>query len=71
MRFGEPALKSPDSIHGNLTHDPIHSIERTLTIFRKKIQIQHLIIAGMTAAVTIGSLLLEGKEHESDAQGSH
>ncbi len=53
-------------IHGNLTKDPIESIERTVTIFHKKIQVQKLILAGTTAAVLIGSLLLEGNEHESN-----
>ena len=57
-------------IHGNLTQDPKASIERTITIFRKKIQVQHLILGTTTAAVIIGSLLLEKTQHE-DATRSH
>lgn len=44
--------------------------DKTLTIFRKKIKVQHIIIGTVTAAVTIGSLLLGDKEHE-DATRSH
>lgn len=53
-----------NSIHGNLTKDPKPSIERTITIFGKKIQIQHIILAGTTAVLTIGSLLIGEKENE-------
>ena len=63
--------RSLDNIHGNLTHDPKASIERTITILGKRIQVQHLILAGMTVTLGIGSLLLEGNQNESDAQGSH
>ncbi len=53
-----------NQIHGNLTKDPIESIERSITVFRKKIQVQYLILGTVTAAVTIGSLLLERNNHE-------
>lgn len=58
------------NIHGNLTYDPKASIERKVTIFGKKIQVQYIILAGTTAALTIGSLLLENNENE-DASRSH
>lgn len=48
-------------IHGNLTYDPKSSIERTITILGKRIQVQHIIIVGTTAAVTLGSLLFGEK----------
>ena len=60
-----------DAIHGNLVIDPKSSIERTITILGKRIQVQHLTLAGITVALGIGSLLLGENEHESDAQGSH
>ena len=59
------------NIHGNLTVDPKPSIERTITILGKRIQVQHIILAGTTAALAIGSLLLGEKEHEEDAFRSH
>ena len=59
-----------NQIHGNLTQDPKPVIERTITIFRKKIQVQHIILGTVTAAVTIGSLLLGVKENE-DATRCH
>lgn len=76
MRFGQLDCKDSKtpvrlpSIHGNLTQDPKSSIERKITILGKRIQVQHLIIAGTTAAITIGSLLLGEKENE-DASWSH
>jgi hypothetical protein len=53
-----------NSPHGNLSFDPKASIERTITLplIRKKVQTQHLILAGTTAAVLIGSLLFGEKE---------
>lgn len=60
-----------NNIHGNLTVDPKPSIERTIIILGKRIQVQHLILAGTTVALGIGSLLLEGNTNESDAPRSH
>ena len=59
-----------NNLHGNLSFDPKASIERTITIFGKKIQVQHIILAGTTVALGIGSLLLKEKEHE-DATRNH
>lgn len=58
------------NIHGNLSHDPKTSIERTVTILGKRIQVQHIILAGTTAALTIG-LLLENIHNEQDAIRSY
>ncbi len=62
---------SGPSLHGNLSKDPKSSIERTITILGKRIQVQHLTLAGITVALGIGSYFLGEQEHESDAQGSH
>lgn len=53
-----------------LTQDPKASIERTITIFRRKIQTQYLILAGSLATVLIGSLLLP-KENQNEARWNH
>jgi len=59
------SLGSRSTLHGNLTRDPILSIERTVTILGKRIQVQHITLGTIAAALTIGSLLLkEEKEHE-------
>lgn len=58
------------SIHGNLSKDPKESIERKLSIFGKKIQVQYIILAGTTAVVAIGSLLF-GENTNEDATRSH
>lgn len=58
------------TIHGNLTQDPKSSIERKVTILGKRIQVQHLIIAGTTAAVSLGCLLFGDNNHE-DAKRNH
>jgi hypothetical protein len=65
-----PRQLARDPIHGNLTHEPTHET-RTITILGKRIQVQHLIIAGTTVALGIGSFFLGENEHESNAQGSH
>lgn len=70
MLSGVRVSKSLDSIHGNLTHDPKSSIERTITLFGKRIQVQHLILAGTTVALGIGSLLL-GEPDNDEATRSH
>lgn len=59
------------SIQPILSKDPIESIERKVSIFGKKIQVQHLIIAGTTAALTLGSLLLKEENENEDAERSH
>ncbi len=59
------------SLHGNLKADPKSTIERTITIFGKKIQVQHITLAGITAALTIGSLLLKEENEHEDATRSH
>jgi len=59
-------------LHGNLTQDPKRSIERTVTVLGKPIQVQHITLATITAALTLGSLLLSEEKdntHE-DAQRS-
>lgn len=71
MSYSIQGLSSKiNPIHGNLSKPPTHE-NRTITIFGKKIQVQHLIIAGTTAVVGIGSLLLGEQENEGNAQGSH
>ncbi len=64
-------FRQSPSLHGNLSKDPKSSIERTITILGKRIQVQHLTLAGITVALGIGSYFLGEHEHESDAQGSH
>ncbi len=59
-----------NTIHGNITQDPKSSIERKVSILGKRIQVQHLIIAGTTVAVAIGSLLFGDNNHE-DAKRNH
>lgn len=52
-----------------LAQDPKPVIERTITILGKRIQVQHTILAGTLAAVTIGSLLFgEEKDHEDSEE---
>lgn len=63
-------MTQTNPIHPVLTYDPKPVIERKITILGKRIQVQHLIIAGTTAAVMLGSLLLGENNHE-DAIRSH
>jgi len=60
-----------NSIHGNLTHDPKPSIERKVSILGKRIQVQHIILAGTTAAVLLGSLLFGEENNHENASRSH
>lgn len=57
-------------LHGKLSYDPKESIERKISLFGKKIQVQHLITIGTIAAVTVGSLLL-GENNNEDAKRSY
>ena len=65
-----PTAVRLSNIHGNLTIDPKPSIERKVSIFGKKIQVQHLILAGTAVTLTIGSLLV-GESQNEDATRSH
>lgn len=54
------------SIHGPLKTDPIQTIERSVTVFGRKVQTQVLILSGTSLAVAIALLLSkEEKEHET------
>ena len=55
-----------NGIHGNLTHDPKATIERTVTVFGRKVQVQTLILSGTSLAVAIALLLRkEETNHET------
>lgn len=57
--------KLVNNIHGLLSNDPKSSIERTVTIFGRKVQTQVLILSGTSLAVAI-ALLLSKEEKENE-----
>lgn len=52
------------NIHGLLPSDPIASIERTVTLFGRKVQTQTLILSGTSLALAIALVL--SKEETSN-----
>jgi len=53
-------------LNGPLTVDPKTSIERTVSIFKRKVQVQTLIISGTSLAVAIALLLSKEETHEAE-----
>lgn len=57
MALSWPRTHQSNPIHGNLIKDPKASIERTVTILGRKVQVQTLILSGTSLALAIALAL--------------